>query len=122
MYLLGFDIGSSSVKVSLLDGESGNCISSSFYPKQEMIISAHRAGWAEQDPLLWWENLKLALEALDNKDFAEVTNLTLNYYDKTYTYGIEKREEVEKILMESNTADPVANAEMILRVSREFLK
>ncbi len=61
MYLLGFDIGSSSVKVSLLDGDSGSCIASSFYPKQEMVISAHRAGWAEQDPQLWWENLKLAL-------------------------------------------------------------
>lgn len=62
MYLLGFDIGSSSVKVSLLDGENGNCVTSSFYPKQEMKIIAHQAGWAEQSPELWWENLKLALK------------------------------------------------------------
>lgn len=62
MYLLGFDIGSSSVKVSLLDGENGNCIASSFYPKQEMKIIAHHAGWAEQSPELWWENSKLALK------------------------------------------------------------
>ena len=68
------------------------------------------------------QNLKLALEALDNKDFADVANLTLNYYDKTYTYGIEKREEVEKIYMDSNTADPIANAEMILEVSENFMK
>jgi len=61
MYLLGFDIGSSSVKVSLVDGENGNCVASSFHPKQEMIITAHEAGWAEQKPELWWENLKLAL-------------------------------------------------------------
>ncbi len=61
MYLLGIDIGSSSVKVSLVDGESGNCVASSFYPKQEMKITAHEAGWAEQKPELWWENLKLAL-------------------------------------------------------------
>jgi len=61
MYLLGFDIGSSSVKVSLLDGENGKLIASSFHPKQEMRITAHKAGWAEQDPELWWENLKLAL-------------------------------------------------------------
>ncbi len=61
MYLLGFDIGSSSVKVSLINGENGNCVASSFHPKQEMKITAHKAGWAEQEPELWWNNLKLAL-------------------------------------------------------------
>jgi xylulokinase len=61
MYLLGFDIGSSSVKVSLMNGENGQCVASSFYPKQEMKITAHQAGWAEQEPELWWANLKLAL-------------------------------------------------------------
>jgi len=62
MHLLGFDIGSSSVKVSLIEGTSGELISSSFYPKQEMKITAHQAGWAEQEPEQWWENLKLALK------------------------------------------------------------
>jgi xylulokinase len=61
MYLLGFDIGSSSVKASLMNGETGQCVASSFYPKQEMKITAHQAGWAEQEPELWWVNLKLAL-------------------------------------------------------------
>jgi xylulokinase len=61
MHLLGFDIGSSSVKVSLIQGETGALIASSFYPKEEMKITAHRAGWAEQAPELWWKNLKLAL-------------------------------------------------------------
>ncbi|WP_372932532.1 xylulokinase [Mariniphaga sediminis] len=61
MYLLGFDIGSSSVKVSLVNGESGDCVATSFYPKTEMPITAHRAGWAEQEPQLWWQNLKCAL-------------------------------------------------------------
>ncbi len=61
MYLLGFDVGSSSVKASLIEGESGNCVATSFYPKQEMKITAHQAGWAEQEPELWWQNLKLAL-------------------------------------------------------------
>ena len=61
MYLLGVDIGSSSVKASLIDGITGNCLSSAFYPKQEMKIMALKAGWAEQEPEQWWENLKLAL-------------------------------------------------------------
>lgn len=67
MYILGFDIGSSSVKVSLMNGENGQCVASSFYPKQEMKITAHRAGWAEQEPELWWENLKLALADVLNE-------------------------------------------------------
>lgn len=61
MYLLGFDIGSSSVKASLINGETGDCLGSAFYPKQEMKITANKPGWAEQDPELWWTNLKLAL-------------------------------------------------------------
>ena len=61
MNLLGIDIGSSSVKASLIDGQTGNCLSSAFYPKQEMKITALKAGWAEQEPLQWWENLKLAI-------------------------------------------------------------
>ena len=61
MYLLGIDVGSSSVKASLVCGVSGNCIASAFYPKQEMKITALQAGWAEQAPELWWENLKLAI-------------------------------------------------------------
>ena len=40
MYLLGFDIGSSSVKVSLIEAKSGKCEGSAFYPKQAMKITA----------------------------------------------------------------------------------
>lgn len=60
MYLLGYDIGSSSVKVSLVNVDSGKCIATSFYPEKEAPISAPRAGWAEQDPEMWWEYLKKA--------------------------------------------------------------
>ena len=67
MYLLGFDIGSSSVKVSLLDGENGQCVASAFYPKTEMHIDAKQSGWAEQEPELWWENLKAALSEVLQK-------------------------------------------------------
>jgi xylulokinase len=67
MYLLGFDIGSSSVKASLIDGENGNCVASSFHPKQEMKITAHKAGWAEQEPEQWWLNLKLSLSDVLNE-------------------------------------------------------
>jgi xylulokinase len=60
MYLLGYDVGSSSVKASLINAESGRSIASAFYPKKEMKIEAPRPGWAEQDPDHWWSNLVLA--------------------------------------------------------------
>ncbi len=40
-YTLGFDIGSSSVKVSLLDIEKGTSAGTAFFPKKEMTISIH---------------------------------------------------------------------------------
>ena len=60
MYLLGYDIGSSSVKASLVSVETGKCVASAFYPKTEAPIKAVKPGWAEQDPEMWWANLKLA--------------------------------------------------------------
>ena len=60
MYLLGYDIGSSSVKASLVDAQTGKCVSSAFYPKSEAAIIAAKPGWAEQEPSSWWEYLKLA--------------------------------------------------------------
>jgi len=70
MYLLGIDIGSSSVKASILNGETGVIAGSSFYPKSEMTIMASQSGWAEQQPDLWWENLKLAI--LEAKSLAGI--------------------------------------------------
>ena len=54
MKSLGIDIGSSSVKVSLLDIPTGECVASAANPAQEMSIDAPRSGWAEQDPEMWW--------------------------------------------------------------------
>jgi xylulokinase len=61
MLLLGIDLGSSSVKASVIDGESGKCQASAFYPKDEMKIIAKKPGWAEQEPETWWSNLKASI-------------------------------------------------------------
>ena len=61
MYLLGCDIGSSSVKASIVDKDSGLTIASEFYPKDEAPIKALRPGWAEQNPDDWWNSLKDAI-------------------------------------------------------------
>lgn len=64
MYLLGYDIGSSSVKACLVEANTGKIVASDFYPKEEMEITAVKAGWAEQAPEEWWKNLKLAHESI----------------------------------------------------------
>lgn len=64
MYLLGYDIGTSSVKASIVDAESGKCVATDFYPKTEAPIKALRSGWAEQDPESWWQYLKDATSSV----------------------------------------------------------
>ena len=64
MYVLGYDIGSSSVKASLVNVESGKCAASAFFPKTEAPILAVKQGWAEQEQQSWWDNLKLATQAV----------------------------------------------------------
>ena len=63
-YLLGFDVGSSSVKASLVNADSGKCVASAFFPEKEAPIMAVKAGWAEQDPNSWWEYAKLSLKKI----------------------------------------------------------
>ena len=60
-YLLGLDVGSSSVKASLVDVETGRCAASAFFPEQEAPIKALNPGWAEQDPRSWWQYAKQSL-------------------------------------------------------------
>ena len=60
MYLLGYDVGSSSVKASLVNVETGKCVATAFYPKSEAPIMSKQPGFAEQDPAMWWGNLRLA--------------------------------------------------------------
>ncbi len=53
--LIGYDIGSSSVKATLLDADTGKVVTSEGLPKVEMTISAPQKDWAEQDPDIWWK-------------------------------------------------------------------
>lgn len=82
MFLLGYDIGSSSVKASLVNAETGKCVASAFFPKTEAKIISVTPGWAEQDPESWWENLKLATQAVmaeAGTDAAEVKAIGISY-------------------------------------------
>jgi xylulokinase len=58
--LLGYDVGSSSIKASLIDAESGRILAAATSPQKEMEIIAQKAGWAEQEPEVWWKNVSKA--------------------------------------------------------------
>ena len=58
MYLLGIDIGTSFIKVSLVEASTQKCILTVSYPDTENAISAHQNGWAEQSPTMWWEQVQ----------------------------------------------------------------
>jgi len=63
-YLLGFDIGSSSVKATLLEIASGKTVASAFSPSSEMPMQSPQPGFAEQDPEMWWNELVNAMNKL----------------------------------------------------------
>jgi len=64
VYLLGYDIGSSSIKAALVDAQSGKSVKSLQQPKSEMTMIAHQHGWAEQNPEDWWKYICLATKEL----------------------------------------------------------
>ncbi|MEW5818061.1 MAG: FGGY family carbohydrate kinase, partial [Spirochaetota bacterium] len=81
-YLLGLDIGSSSVKASLMDALTGKVVGSATSPKTEMNISAPKPGWAEQAPELWWSHVKKAcadIEKETKEKFARTSAIGISY-------------------------------------------
>lgn len=81
-YLIGYDLGSSSVKVVLLDINSGKALATATSPEQEMKIIAREAGWAEQHPDDWWQEICSATHKLKSKynfDPTQVAAIGISY-------------------------------------------
>ncbi len=82
MYLLGYDIGSSSIKATLLDADSGKSVFSASSPTTELEITAVKPGWAEQHPEVWWKHLKIATSkviAESNIDVSGIEAIGISY-------------------------------------------
>lgn len=62
MFFLGIDLGTSSIKVSVVEASSQKTVCSVQYPETEEEIISTQMGWAEQDPEKWWNNTKLAIQ------------------------------------------------------------
>jgi xylulokinase len=81
-YLLGYDIGSSSIKSTLIDSSNGQVLASATSPQQELQINAPQPGWAEQDPEIWWKHVKLATNHILVKaqvDINDIKAIGLSY-------------------------------------------
>src|SRR5688572_24387029 len=82
MLLLGIDLGTSSIKVSVVDAQSQRCLASCSYPDTEADIISLHPGWAEQSPDLWWDNVKQAIlkcHSLEKYDPADITAIGIAY-------------------------------------------
>lgn len=82
MLLLGIDIGTSSIKASVLDASTQQLICSAQYPETESDIIAEKPGWAEQSPEMWWEHVQLAilkLHAQRKYDPADIAAIGIAY-------------------------------------------
>ncbi len=80
--LLGYDVGSSSIKAALLDADSGTLVASATSPAKELEIIAEHTGWAEQHPQTWWENVIAAtgkIRAQAKFDAADVKAIGISY-------------------------------------------
>lgn len=62
--LMGYDVGSSSVKATLMDAGTGRALASATSPEKELEIIAKQADWAEQHPATWWEHVRLATQKI----------------------------------------------------------
>jgi xylulokinase len=80
--LIGYDVGSSSIKASLLDAQSGSVLASATSPDKELGIIAQKPGWAEQDPNTWWDHVEKSTAKLKSKttfDAADVKAIGISY-------------------------------------------
>lgn len=75
MYLLGLDVGSSSIKAAIVESDSRKAICTASYPATEMVIQAQQATWAEQDPNMWWEYASKAIQACLQKSSISPTDI-----------------------------------------------
>ncbi|REE05824.1 FGGY family carbohydrate kinase [Marinoscillum furvescens] len=82
MYLIGYDIGSSSIKAALVDARTHQTVKVVQYPETEMDMISRQSGWAEQQPELWWQNLCFATKKLLTSvsiDRKEIKSVGLSY-------------------------------------------
>jgi len=80
--LIGYDVGSSSIKATLLEAEGSTVLATATCPQKELEIIAQNLGWAEQHPQVWWDNVKSATRQIKAKakfDADDVQAIGISY-------------------------------------------
>ena len=80
--LLGYDVGSSSIKATLMDAGTGSVLASATSPQKELEIVAAEIGWAEQEPSVWWQHLVKATQKINAQakfDDGDVAAIGISY-------------------------------------------
>ena len=118
---LGIDIGSSSVKVSLLDIESGVCLASSTNPSQEMPIDAIQSGWAEQDPDMWWNYVVEGIRKISaDYPMSEVAAIGITYQMHGLVVLDKARKPLRKAIIWCDSRAVEIGAEALDAIGRDF--
>jgi len=80
--ILGYDVGSSSVKATLIDADTGKALASATSPDKELEMIAEQIGWAEQHPKTWWEHVTNATKKIKSQvkfDAGDVKAIGISY-------------------------------------------
>lgn len=118
---LGIDIGSSSVKVSLLDIASGECVTSSTNPSQEMPIEALQSGWAEQDPDMWWKYVVEGIKKISEQySMSDVASIGITYQMHGLVALDKENRPVRKSIIWCDSRAVEIGAEALESIGREF--
>ncbi|MBE6178618.1 MAG: carbohydrate kinase [Rikenellaceae bacterium] len=121
MKSLGIDIGSSSVKVSLLDVASGACIASSTNPAQEMPIDAVQSGWAEQDPEMWWQYVVEGIRKIGQEHpLSEVAAIGITYQMHGLVALSKEHKPLRKAIIWCDSRAVEIGAEALEAIGRDF--
>ena len=100
MLLLGIDIGTSSIKVAVVDAETQQVVISAQYPEEESAITAKQAGWAEQSPEMWWEHVQQAFQkckAMGEFSTQDISSIGIAYQ----MHGLVLVDKEQKLLRDS---------------------
>jgi xylulokinase len=75
MLLLGIDVGTSSIKVSVVDSQTGKSVASAQFPDVETEIKTVKPGWAEQSAEMWWQHVQEAIKRLESLHKVQLTDI-----------------------------------------------
>lgn len=100
MLLLGIDLGTSFIKVSVVDAETQQSVASAQYPETENAITSLQSGWAEQSPEMWWQHTVQAIQklnALNKFNGRDVAAIGISYQ----MHGLVMVDKQQKVLRDS---------------------